>query len=101
MEFGEILATVAKMFPNTNVREAVEKARQMLPIQIPNDLKEAQKIARQIGLNSQIAQTIYDKYGKSVQARTICKMLGTTPEAIKADADKLLGEEERRFPRLK
>lgn len=79
----------------------MEKARQMLPSQIPNDLKEAQKIARQIGLNSQIAQTIYDKYGKSVQARTICTMLGTTPEAIKADADKLLGEEERRFPRLK
>jgi pantoate kinase len=103
MELGEILATVAKMFPNTNVRDAVEKAQQMLPRQIPNDFKEAQKIAKQIGLDSSMAQSIYERYGKSMQARTICSMFGTTPEALKADAEKLLGaeEENRRFPRLK
>ena len=45
---------------------------------------------------------IYEKYGKSVQARTICSMLGTTPEDLKSDAEKLLGtEESKRFPRLK
>ena len=99
---NEILAVVSKMFPNTNVREAVEKAQQMLPKQIPNDFKEAQKIAKQIGLDSSMAQSIYEKYGKSVQARTICSMLGTTPEALKEDAEKLLGaEESKRFPRLK
>ena len=74
----------------------------MLPKQIPNDFKEAQKIAKQIGLDSSMAQSIYEKYGKSVQARTICSMLGTTPEALKEDAEKLLGaEESKRFPRLK
>ena len=80
----------------------MEKAQQMLPKQIPNDFKEAQKIAKQIGLDSSMAQSIYEKYGKSVQARTICSMLGTTPEALKEDAEKLLGaEESKRFPRLK
>lgn len=80
----------------------MEKAQQMLPKQIPNDFKEVQKIAKQIGLDSSMAQSIYEKYGKSVQARTICSMLGTTPEALKEDAEKLLGaEESKRFPRLK
>ena len=103
MELNEILAVVSKMFPNTNVRDAVEKAQQMLPKQIPNDFKEAQKIAKQIGLDSSMAQSIYEKYGKSVQARTICSMLGATPEALKEDAEKLLGAEteNKRFPRLK
>jgi hypothetical protein len=73
----------------------------MLPAQMPNDLKEAQRIAKQLGLNSDIAQQVFDKYGKSVQARNLCSLLGTTPEALKADADKLLGSEEKRFPRLK
>ena len=59
MELNEILAVVSKMFPNTNVRDAVEKAQQMLPKQIPNDFKEAQKIAKQIGLDSSMAQSIW------------------------------------------
>ena len=106
MELNEILAIVAKMFPNTNIKDAVEKAQQMLPRQIPKDFREAQKIARQIGLDSNMAQSIYEKYGKSVQARTLCGMLGTTPEALKEDADRLLGAQEqtkdaKRFPRLK
>ena len=102
MELGEILAIVAKMFPNANVKDAVEKARQMIPGQV-NSFEDAQRIARQIGLNSELAQQIYDKYGKSAQARTLCGVFGTTPEALKEDADKLLGvrEENKRFPRLK
>lgn len=76
----------------------------MLPKNLPNDLKGAQKIARELGLDSKLAQTIYDRYGNSMQARAVCRVLGTTPEALKEDADTLLAGErrdERRFPRLK
>ena len=58
---------------------------------------------------------IYHKYGRSMQARAVCGLLGTTPEALKADADKILGgggnsapkqlpgagAPAKRFPRLK
>jgi len=104
MELAEIVSMVAKMFPNSNVRGALEQAKQLLPQHLPNDIKGAKEIARQLGMDGKMAQEIFDRYGKTVQARTICSMLGTTPEALKEDADRLLGEEtreERRFPRLK
>ena len=102
MNLQEIIALTSKMFPDNDIAGAINKAKTMLPANLPNNLQEAQKVAKQIGLDSQMAQAIYEKYGKSMQARTLCSMLGTTPEALKADADKLLGQEEnKRFPRLK
>lgn len=100
MNLTEIISAVAKMFPQTDIAGAVKKAQGMLPAQLPNDLKSAQKIARELGIDSDFAKSIYDRYGKSVQARAICKVLGTTPEALKEDADTLLGREEKRLPRL-
>lgn len=103
MNIQEIIALTSKMFPGSDIAGALNKAKEMLPATLPDNLQDAQRIAKQIGLDSSMAKNIYEKYGKSVQARTLCSMLGTTPEALKADAEKLLGaeEENRRFPRLK
>ena len=106
MNIQEIIALTSKMFPNNDIAGALNKAREMLPANLPNNLQDAQKVAKQIGLDSNMARSIYEKYGKSVQARTLCSMLGTTPEALKEDAEKLLGGQEqasaeKRFPRLK
>jgi hypothetical protein len=65
-----------------------------------------------MGLNPAIVDSIYQQYGNTLQGRAVCKLLGTTPEALKADADRMLGHgvsgnlpnrqpAQTRFPRLK
>jgi hypothetical protein len=64
-----------------------------------------------MGLNQNAINSIYQKYGNTVQGRAICQMLGTTPEALKADADMIVtgqrrtlsdaGGQTKRFPRLR
>lgn len=47
--------------------------------------------AQRLGLNRQAVENIYRQYGGTMQARALCSLLGTTPEALKADAEKMLG----------
>lgn len=47
--------------------------------------------ARRLGITTQAVNDIYRKYGGTMQGRAVCGLLGTTPEALKADAEKMLG----------
>lgn len=80
----------------------------------PNSLDGARATAQKMGITSQAVNELYNKYGKTMQGRAICGLLGTTPEALKADADMIVGggqtpvklphsakQSGSRFPRLK
>lgn len=79
-----------------------------------NSLDGARATAQKLGITSQAVNEIYQKYGNTMQGRAICGLLGTTPEALKADADMIVGNGKApftppqnvrqgaaRFPRLK
>jgi hypothetical protein len=104
------------MFPGVNLNGAVEKAQKAI-VGTADTLDSAGATARGLGINSATINSIYNQYGNTLQARAVCKMLGTTPEALKADADRLIGGQtgqrrtladshgqsntQTRFPRLK
>lgn len=83
----------------------------------PDNLDGVSSVAHKMGIDQQAIDSIFQKYGNTMQARAICSMLGTTPEALKADADKIIGgasnsrgttpqdtsatPSAKRFPRLK
>lgn len=82
--------------------------------QTPNSLDGARATAQKLGITSQAVNDIYNKYGNTMQGRALCGLLGTTPEALKADADMIVGGGQSafkppqsakqigtRFPRLK
>lgn len=113
MDINSVLAAVRKMFPSANLSGAVEKAQEMIQ-GTPNSLDGARATAQKIGITSQTVNELYNKYGKTMQGRAICGLLGTTPEALKADADMIVGggqegfkppkkgaQNSTRFPRLK
>lgn len=111
MDMRNVLATVNRMFPSVNLNGAVEKAEQAISGTADN-LDSVSAAARSIGLDANAVNSIYSKYGNTMQARMICQMLGTTPEALKADADKIVGGSfpanvpnqrpaSTKFPRLK
>lgn len=113
MDVNSVLAAVGKMFPSANLNGAVQKAQEMIN-QTPNSLDGARSTAQKLGITSQAVNEIYNKYGKTMQGRAICSLLGTTPEALKADADMIVGggqatvkrpqntaQSGTRFPRLK
>ena len=79
-----------------------------------NSLDGARATAQKIGITPQAVNEIYRKYGSTIQGRALCGLLGTTPEALKADADMIVGGGETpvtpapngkrgmtKFPRLK
>ena len=79
-----------------------------------NSLDGVSATAQRLGLNRQMVDDIYRKYGSTMQGRAVCGLLGTTPEALKADAERMLGggsapfqpsqnarQGASRFPRLK
>ena len=78
------------MFPSVNLNEAVQKADRAIS-GTENSLNGVTAAARSLGLNPQIVQEIYTKYGNTMQGRMVCQLLGTTPEALKADADRIVG----------
>lgn len=114
MDLKGIVNAVSRMFPSADLPGAIGKAEQALS-GTPDSLEGAAATARKLGLNPQTVDEIYRKYGRSMQARAVCGLLGTTPEALKADADKILGgggnsapkpvpgasAPSKRFPRLK
>lgn len=110
MDMSKILSAVSRMFPNTNVSGAVQKAQQMMQ-GTPDTLAGVSSAAHRIGIDQTAINTIFQKYGSTVQARALCSMLGTTPEALKSDAEKIVSggsagsvqqaPKQVRFPRLK
>lgn len=112
MDLNSVLAAVGKMFPSVNLNGAVQKAEQAIS-GTENSLNGVSNAARSMGLNSGVIQDIYNKYGNTTQARMLCQMMGTTPEALKADADRIVGGSgggfaptqakpaQTKFPRLK
>ena len=47
--------------------------------------------AEQLTIDPNIANSLYARYGKTMQAKALCGLLGTTPEALRSDANKILG----------
>lgn len=54
----------------------------------PDSLEGVSKVAKSIGIDSNAINSMFQKYGNTMQAKAICSMLGTTPEALRADAEK-------------
>ena len=90
MDLNQALAMIGRMFPSVDLSAAVKQAQKALQ-GAPNNLQGASQVASSMGINQAAIDAIYNKYGRSIQARTICGILGTTPEAIKADADNIIG----------
>lgn len=111
MDMDSVLAAVGRMFPSVNLNGAVQKAQEAIS-GTENSLNGVSAAARSIGLDAQTINDIYSRYGGTMQARALCKMMGTTPEALKADADRIVGggfptskpaasRAHTKFPRLK
>ena len=90
MDLNQALAMIGRMFPSVDLSAAVKQAQKALQ-GAPNNLQGASQVASTMGINQEAIDAIYNKYGRSIQARTICGILGTTPEALKADADNIIG----------
>lgn len=90
MDAKKVLAALGRMFPSVNLNEAIQKADQAIS-GTENSLNGVTAAAHSLGLNSQMVQEIYTKYGNTMQGRMVCQLLGTTPEALKADADRIVG----------
>ena len=110
MDMNQILSMVGKMFPNSNLKEVASQASQMIQ-GTPDTLDGVSQVAKRIGIDSNSINSVFQKYGNTFQARALCSMLGTTPEALKNDAEKIIGNniaksdiatsKSNRFPRLK
>lgn len=49
-----------------------------------------QSTARRLGIDPNIANSLYARYGRTMQAKALCGLLGTTPEALRSDANKII-----------
>lgn len=90
MDMSAILAAVGKMFPSVDVNGAVQQAQQAIQ-GTPDTLEGASAVLKRLGVDQAAINSVYQRYGNTMQARALCGMLGTTPEALKNDADKLVG----------
>ena len=113
MDLNQILAAASRMFPSANLSGAVQKAQEAIQ-GTPDTLSGVSAVAKKMGIDRNSINSIFQKYGNTMQARAICSMLGTTPEALKSDAEKIVGgggsptlpqqgksTQSTRFPRLK
>lgn len=113
MDMSNVLAAVGRMFPSVNLNGAVQKAQEAIS-GTPDSLEGVSAAARSLGLNAQTVNSFFAKYGHTMQARALCGLLGTTPEALKADADRIIRtgggsfqppqnakQRQSKFPRLK
>ena len=115
MDLKQIIAATAKMFPSANLQNAVQKAEQAIS-GTADTLEGVQSTARRLGIDPNIANSLYARYGKTMQAKALCGLLGTTPEALRSDANtRILGDAQNgsqplqkgkaggstKFPRLK
>lgn len=114
MDLNRILAAASKMFPSANLNGAVQQAQEAIQ-GTPDTLNGVSAVARRMGIDKNSINSIFQKYGNTMQARALCSMLGTTPEALKSDAEKIVdggggatpartpqgASTHTRFPRLK
>ena len=110
MDLNRILSAASRMFPNANLSGALQKAQQMTA-GTPDTLDGVSAAAKKFGITKSAINSVFQKYGNTVQARALCSMLGTTPEALKKDAERIVGgsgtsstptsSTSTRFPRLK
>lgn len=111
MDVKQILAMVGRMFPSANLNGAFQQAQQAIQ-GTPDTLQGVSEVAKRMGIDRNAINVVFQKYGNTAQARTICSMLGTTPEALKNDAEKIVSgnssaqnnpvqSASKRFPRLK
>ena len=90
MDLKQIIAAASKMFPSTDLQSAVQKAEQAIS-GTADTLEGVQNTARRLGIDPNIANSLYARYEKTMQAKALCGLLGTTPEALRSDANKILG----------
>lgn len=90
MDLNRILSMVGQMFPSANLSGAVEKAQEAIS-GTADSLEGVRAAAGKLGIDAGAINQIYNKYGRTMQARAVCGLLGTTPEALKADADRIVG----------
>lgn len=90
MDLKQIIAAVSRMFPSADLQNAVQKAEQAIS-GTADTLEGVQSTARRLGIDPNIANSLYTRYGKTMQAKALCGLLGTTPEALRSDANKILG----------
>ena len=90
MDLKQIIAAASKMFPSADLQNAVQKAEQAIS-GTTDTLEGVQSTARRLGIDPNIANSLYARYGKTMQAKALCGLLGTTPEALRSDANKILG----------
>lgn len=112
MDINNVLASLRRMFPSPRLNEAVQTAQEAIN-GTEDSLDGVSATARRLGLNAQMVNSIYQKYGNTMPGRAVCSILGTTPEALKADAEKMIGGKTQvqnvqapqkgttKFPRLK
>lgn len=79
----------------------------------PDTLDGVSAVAKKVGIDQNAINDIFRKYGNTVQARALCSVLGTTPEALKKDAESIVNgggssnyttpqkTASKRFPHLK
>ena len=108
MTLEQMLAMVGKMFPNANLKSVFQQAQKMVQ-GTPDTLQGVSSVARNVGIDKKSINDIFNRFGNTAQAKMLCAILGTTPEALKHDAESIVGEDSRpakqtgkqRFPRLK
>ena len=88
MDLKQIIAAATKMFPSADLQNAVQKAEQAIS-GTADTLEGVQSTARRLGIDPNIANSLYARYGKTMQAKALCGLLGTTPEALRSDANKI------------
>jgi hypothetical protein len=95
------------MFPQANINGAVTKAQQAIN-GTSDTLEGVTATAKRLGIDGNMINNIYGRYGNTLQAKAICRALGTTPEALRADANRIVGDggivaknATVKFPRLK
>lgn len=116
MDISQILTMAGKMFPGVNLNGVIQQAKEATQ-GTPDTLAGVSAAAKRMGIGRSEIDSVFQKYGSTAQARAICAALGTTPEALKADAEKIVGgggnstsfspaapsqsSTSKRFPRLK
>lgn len=90
MDLKQLLAAAARMFPSADLQGAAEKAEQAISGTV-DTLEGVQSTARRLGIDPGVADSLYSRYGRTMQAKALCGLLGTTPEALRSDANKILG----------
>lgn len=73
-----------------NLNPAVQKAQEAIS-GTEDNFGSVSATAKRLGLSRQSIESIYQKYGNTMQGRAVCGLLGTTPEALREDAEKILG----------